>query len=115
MLHKPLGKDDAAAQLAFLSGKTHQLFSAVAVVFNDQIVASLIGTARLTMRSLSPSMIERYLEAAGDAVGESVGGYQLERVGVHLFSRVLGDHTTILGLPMLQTLAQLRQLGLVAE
>jgi septum formation protein len=115
MLHKPLSRADAAMQLAVLSGRTHHLYSAVVVALDHQIVVSFVGTAKLTIRKLCPDMIERYLDAAGDAVMESVGGYQLERTGLHLFSRVSGDHTTILGLPMLETLARLRKLGLVVE
>jgi septum formation protein len=60
-------------------------------------------------------MIDRYLDSAGATVLESVGGYQLERTGIHLFSRIGGDHSTILGLPMAQLLKRLRTLGLVAE
>jgi septum formation protein len=60
-------------------------------------------------------MIASYLDAAGEGVTESVGGYQLERLGIHLFRQITGEHSAILGLPMLETLAQLRRLGLVAE
>jgi septum formation protein len=115
LMHKPADRQAAAEQLAFLSGKTHHLHSAVVIARTNKTVASFVGSAKLTMRKLSPGMIERYLDAAGAAVLESVGGYQLERTGVHLFRRVTGDHSTILGLPMIETLAQLRTLGLVAE
>jgi septum formation protein len=115
MLHKPVDRQAAAGQLAFLSGKTHQLHSAVVIARNNKTVASFVGTAKLTMRKLSPAMIALYLDAAGDAILDSVGGYQLERSGVHLFRKVNGDQSTILGLPMLETLAQFRMLGLVAQ
>ncbi len=115
LLHKPASRAHAGAQLAHLSGRTHHLYSAVVVAQDQQVLASFVGTAALTMRRLSPQMIERYLEAAGDSVQDSVGGYQLECTGLHLFSEINGDHTTILGLPMLETLACLRQLGLVVE
>jgi septum formation protein len=115
MLHKPNDRTAAAQQMSFLSGKTHHLHSAVSLSFDANIVAKFVETARLTMRILSPEMIEKYLDAAGDTVLESVGGYQLERLGIHLFKRVLGDHTTILGLPMVPLLDQLRELGMVVE
>ncbi len=115
LLHKPVNRQAAAEQLAFLSGKTHQLHAAVVIARNNKTVASVVGSARLTMRKLTPAMIERYLEGAGESVLESVGGYQLERSGIHLFRRIVGEHSTILGLPMLETLAQLRGLGLVAK
>jgi septum formation protein len=115
LLHKPIDRERAFEQLAFLSGKTHYLHSAVVIARSGKTVESFVGTAKLTMRKLSPSMIERYLDAAGSAVTESVGGYQLERLGAHLFRRITGDHSTILGLPMLETLAAFRNLRLVAE
>lgn len=65
------------------------------------------------MRKLGPAFMDAYLAAAGDAVTKSVGGYQLEGLGVHLFERVEGDHSTILGLPLLPLLAYLRNAGAV--
>jgi septum formation protein len=115
LLHKPADRKAAARQLAFLSGKTHQLHSAVIIMDGAKTLASFVGTATLTMRHLGDAMIERYIDAAGDAVTTSVGGYQLERVGMHLFTTVEGSHSTILGLPMIETLDALRRLGLVVE
>jgi septum formation protein len=66
------------------------------------------------MRPLEAPAIERYLDLAGEAVTRSVGGYQLEGLGIHLFERVEGDHATILGLPLLQLLSALRGMGLLA-
>ncbi|MCA3563979.1 MAG: Maf family protein [Methylocystis sp.] len=115
LLHKPADRDAAAEQLSRLSGRTHVLHSAVVIARSNKTIVSFVGAARLTMRRLSPAMIDRYLDVSGDAVRVSVGGYQLERAGMHLFRRITGEHTAILGLPMLETLAQLRRLGLVAE
>jgi septum formation protein len=115
MLNKPRDRKAAAEQLSFLSGRTHHLYSAVSLAYDFNTIASFVETAKLTMRALSPAMIERYLDAANDAVLQSVGGYQLERIGIHLFKRVAGDHTTILGLPMVPLLDRLRKLNLVAE
>jgi nucleoside triphosphate pyrophosphatase len=70
--------------------------------------------ARMTMRRLSETEIEAYLHEAGEAVTSSVGAYQLERLGVHLFERIQGDHFTILGLPLLPLLDFLRSEGLLA-
>ena len=71
------------------------------------------GEARLTMRPLSQAFIDRYLAAAGSAVLDSVGAYQVEGLGVTLFSRILGDHFTILGLPLLPLLDFLRTRGVL--
>jgi septum formation protein len=113
-LHKPKTRQDAAHQLAGLSGKTHRLISAFALVRDSKLLRVGHAHADLTMRPLSDTMIELYLDAAGEAVFSSVGGYQLERLGIHLFEGVRGEHSTILGLPLLSTLAALRQLRLVA-
>jgi septum formation protein len=67
----------------------------------------------MTMRPLDDDAIARYLDAAGQAVTASVGAYQLEGLGAHLFSRIEGDHFTILGLPLLPLLRFLRERGLL--
>jgi septum formation protein len=114
MFSKPAGRMQAANQLRELSGRTHALHSAIAVVRDAKILFEHVAVARLTMRTLSDEGIERYLDAAGKAVTTSVGAYQLEGLGVHLFERIDGDHFTILGLPLLPLLGNLRQHGLVA-
>ncbi len=113
LLHKPEDRTAAARQIAALSGRSHELHSAVIIARSGKTVAAVTATAKLTMRKLSPAMLERYLDAAGPTVTESVGGYQLEKLGIHLFRKIAGDHTTILGLPMIETLAALRDLDLV--
>jgi len=105
---KPADRTAARVQLLALRGKTHQLHSAVAVCRNGAVTFGHVAVARLTMRAFSESFLDRYLEAAGDAVIASVGAYQLERSGVHLFEKIEGDHFTILGLPLLPLLEHLR-------
>jgi septum formation protein len=110
---KPAGHAQAAEQLRALAGNTHQLHSAVAVAYGGNMLFSDISVARMTMRQLSGDEIRTYLDAAGDRVTASVGAYQLEGLGVHLFERIEGDHFTILGLPLLPLLAFLRGQGLL--
>ncbi|EKS30205.1 Maf family nucleotide pyrophosphatase [Afipia felis] len=102
----------AREQLKSLCGRTHELHSAVAVVKGDEILFESISTAHMTMRSLSDVRLEAYLDLAGEAVTASVGGYQLEGAGVHLFEKIEGDYFTILGLPLLPLLGFLRGIGL---
>jgi septum formation protein len=71
--------------------------------------------ARLTMRAFSDTFLESYLNAAGDMVTASVGAYQVEGLGVQLFERIEGDHSTILGLPLLPVLEALRRAGALRE
>ena len=108
LFSKPSGRAQAAEQLRSLAGSSHELHSAVAVARDGQIMFADVSLARMTMRPLSESEIAGYLDAAGEAVTTSVGAYQLEGLGVHLFERIEGDHFTILGLPLLPLLAFLR-------
>ena len=114
LFSKPAGRTQAADQLRLLAGHTHELHSAVAVARDGKIVFSDVIVARMTMRRLDESEIEAYLDQAGQAVTTSVGAYQLEGLGVHLFERIEGDHFTILGLPLLPLLAFLRGEGLLS-
>jgi len=111
---KPRDRIAACEQLMMLAGKTHHLHSAAALARDGQVLFDAIDTASLTLRSLSESFLERYLDAAGNAVLECVGGYQLEKLGIHLFDRIEGDHFTILGLPLLKLLGFLRRIGSLA-
>ena len=109
LFSKPAGRAQAADQLRLLAGGTHELHSAVAVARDGKVVFSDVSVARLTMRALTGSEIRTYLDEAGEAVTSSVGAYQLEGLGVHLFDHFEGDHFTILGLPLLPLLAFLRR------
>jgi septum formation protein len=109
--HKPIVVQQAADQLRMLSGKTHHLNSAVCLYRNGTCRFAHVETATMKMRSFGETFLTRYLETAGDAVTRSVGGYQFEGLGVHLFDRIEGDHSTILGLPLLPLLAFLRSAG----
>ena len=108
LFSKPAGRLQAAEQLHALAGGVHELHSAVAVARDGEIVFAALTSARMTMRKLDEAEIEAYLDEAGEAATSSVGAYQLEGLGVHLFERIEGDYFTILGLPLLQLLAFLR-------
>lgn len=108
LFSKPAGRVQAAEQLRALAGRSHELHSAIAVARDGKILFESTALARMTMRSLAEREIDVYLDEAGEAVTSSVGAYQLEGLGVHLFERIEGDHFTILGLPLLPLLAFLR-------
>ena len=113
LFNKPDGWVAAAEQLRALSGRTHELHSAIAVALDGKIMFETVATARMSMRPLSGDDIRLYLDEAGEAVTTSVGAYQLEGLGVHLFKRIEGDHFTILGLPLLPLLGFLRRERLI--
>jgi septum formation protein len=108
IFNKPASRAQAADQLRALAGHVHELCAAVAVVRDGTILFEHVAIARMTMRRLDDAEIETYLNEAGAAVTSSVGAYQLEGLGVHLFDRIEGDHFTILGLPLLPLFAFLR-------
>lgn len=105
---KPVDRAAARAQLLMLRGKTHELHSGVAVCRNGAVTFGHVAVARLTMRDFSEAFLDKYLDEAGATVTASVGAYQLERTGIHLFEKIEGDHFTILGLPLLPLLSHLR-------
>ena len=111
---KPTDRAAAAEQLRELRGRTHELNSALALVRDGEVLFDCVDTARLTMRDFSDGFLDGYLDMAGGAALASVGAYQLEGVGVHLFERVDGDYFTILGLPLLPLLDFLREKGFIA-
>ena len=115
MFNKPADRAQAIEQLRALSGRRHELHSAVAVARDEEILFEHVSVAGMTMRSLSETEIAAYAEEAGEkVVTASVGAYQLEGLGVHLFDRIEGDHFTILGLPLLPLLGFLRSRRLLA-
>jgi septum formation protein len=114
LFNKPNGRAGAIEHLRALADRTHELYAAVAVVRDGSTLFENVSVARMTMRPLTDGAIIAYLDTAGDAVMNSVGCYQLEGLGVHLFTRIDGDHFTILGLPLLPLLGFLRDQGLLS-
>ena len=113
ILSKAADRAAAREQLLRLRGQTHALHSAVSVMQDETVLFEHVSTARLTMRPFSPAFLDRYLDTVGSAALHSVGGYQLEGAGIHLFERIEGDYFTILGLPLLPLLDFLRAQGWV--
>ena len=111
---KPQDRAEARAHLQALSGRRHQLVVSAVVVRDDTRLWHQTDRADLAVRPLSEDFIESYLDAAGPAVLESVGAYQLEGRGAQLFTEVRGDYFTVLGLPLLPLLGFLREHGVVA-
>ncbi|MBI1980813.1 MAG: Maf family protein [Methylocystis sp.] len=108
---KPADRREAEALLRFLSGRRHRLHSAIALVRDSAVIFETVGIADLTMRGLSDAFIAAYLTAMGDGALTSAGAYQIEALGAQLFSKVEGDHWTIMGLPLLALLEALRREG----
>lgn len=113
VFHKPADMEGARRHLLALSGKTHQLNSAAVLVRDGTALWRHVGIANLTMRRLDPAFIGRHLARVGAKALSSVGAYQIEGEGIQLFEKVEGDHFTIVGLPLLPLLTELRSLGAI--
>ena len=112
-LDKPADLAAARAQLKTLRGRAHELVTAVCVVQQETRLWHIVSRPRLTMRNFSDDFLDDYLAVEGAAILASVGAYQLEGKGVQLFDRVEGDYFAILGMPLLELLAFLRNYGAV--
>ena len=107
---KPANRAQAAEHLRFFSGKTMELHSAAAIALGGHLRWDHIALARLKVRDLSEDFIERYLVAEWPEVGQCVGVFRIEALGVQLFDSIEGDMFTVLGMPLLPVLGALRQL-----
>jgi septum formation protein len=113
ILHKPRDMEEARRRLLALSGRTHRLNSAVALVRDGDTIWRHVAIAEMTMRRLDPAFVGRHMARVGDRVLQSVGAYQIEGEGIQLFERIEGDHFTIVGLPLMPLLSALRELGAI--
>lgn len=113
IFHKPADMEAARRQLLKFSGKTHQLNSAVVLVKDGKTLWRHVSIARMIMRDLDPGFVGRYLGRVGDVALSSVGAYQVEGLGIQLFEKIEGDYFTIVGLPLLPLLAELRKEKLI--
>ncbi len=110
---KPKSRSEVIDRLEEFSGKIHYLYTAVTIYKASGPVWEYSCAPALTVRELSRDEIVRYLAATGDEIMGSVGAYQLESVGVRLFSRIEGDYFSILGLPLLPLMAFFRDRDLL--
>lgn len=100
----------ARAQLERLRGKTHTLHSGICLIRGGQVVWKHVEIARMTMRVFSNAWLDGYVARMGERLCWTVGGYEIEAEGIQLFERIEGDHFTIIGLPLLALLTQLRDM-----
>lgn len=113
LLNKAPDLPAARRQLTVLRARQHLLHSAFALAHNGRAECITSDQATLRMRDFSDDFLDAYLAAAGDRVLWSVGAYELEGLGVQLFESTQGDFFTILGLPLLPLLAELRRRGVL--
>lgn len=107
---KPTDMAEARSQLLMLKGRTHQLHTAVAISYEDMISWVHVDSVDVTFRDYSAAFVGRYLSAAGEQALRSVGCYQLEGLGVQLIEKISGDYFSVLGLPLIPLIDELRRL-----
>ena len=108
---KPRDMDEARGNLQKFRGQTHYLIGGVVLLENGQTVWSHHQSVALHMRDFSDMFLDAYLAEAGEVILNSVGAYQLEGLGAHLFEAIDGDYFATLGLPLLPLLGALRAHG----
>lgn len=108
---KPRDMGEARANLVRFRGRTHILHSGIVLAKSGAVLWSFSDRAHLTMRDFSADFLDWYLDTLGEKVRSSVGCYQLEGPGIQLFEKIEGDYFTILGLPLLPLLTELRRQG----
>ena len=113
LFDKPADVGAARLQLQKLRGKTHRLTSAVVLAHGGKAVWTHVDEAVMTMRAFSADFLEHYLSQGDADLCRMVGAYEIEGAGIQLFQRVEGDHFTIIGLPLLPLLAELRAQGVI--
>jgi septum formation protein len=113
ILDKPRDRADAAAHLRAMRGRRHDIVSAAVLAQGGRVVWRHVDVAKLHVRPLSDVFIESYLDAEWPAIAGCVGCFRIEGPGVQLFDRIVGDHFTVLGMPLLPVLGQLRVLGML--
>jgi septum formation protein len=114
-LSKCANLDEARALLSKLAAKEHLLVSAAALARDDTLLWTHASSCRMSMRNLSRRFLENYLQSEGAAILSSVGCYHFEGRGAQLFDKVDGDYFSILGLPLLPVLAELRKEGALEQ
>ena len=110
---KPETREQAAEHLRFFSGKPMRLHSAAALARDGAIDWVEPSLATLHMRDLSDDFIAHYLDTEWPAVSHCVGVFRIEALGVQLFERIIGEHFTVLGMPLLPVLGALRERGII--
>jgi septum formation protein len=113
LFDKPNDLVAARAQLERLRGRVHQLFTAVALAQEGEVVWSMVDRATLQMRNFSDVFLDTYLAEVGPRSCRIVGSYEIEGRGIQLFQRIDGDHFTIVGLPLVPLLDELRARGAI--
>ena len=100
LISKPETREEALIILKKLNGKKHNLISSVCISKNGSMIWNYTDKAELTMKSFSEEYLKNYLSKIPDETLYAYNVYQIEGEGRNLFSDIVGDKDTIMGLPV---------------
>jgi len=100
LISKPDSREEALTILKKLNGKKHHLISSVCISRNGFMIWNYTDKAELTMKNFSEEDLELYLSKISDEALYAYNVYQIEGEGRNLFSNIVGDEDTIMGLPV---------------
>ena len=102
LISKPETREEALIILKKLNGKKHNLISSVCISKNGLMIWNYTDKAELTMKSFSEEYLKKYLSKISDETLYAYNVYQIESEGRNLFSDIVGDKNTIMGLPVIK-------------
>lgn len=111
ILGKPENKDDFLRMMRILSGRTHEVMTAVAIV-QDKKVETVCSISRVTFRSISAAEAEAYWQT--QEPHDKAGGYAIQGVAAVFIEKIDGSPSGITGLPLFETAALLGKFGTIA-
>jgi septum formation protein len=111
ILGKPKTEDEAFSMLKMLSGRTHSVYTGVALIFPDGSRDSFYSETRVTMFDNSDDLIRDYI-STGEPM-DKAGSYGIQGTGAYLVEKVDGDYGTIVGLPVSIVFRKLREYTLL--
>ena len=100
LISKPQDRSEALLILKKLNGKEHHLISSVCISKNGSMIWNYSDKAKLKMKDFTEKELEDYLAKISDSALYSYNVYQIEGEGRKLFSEIIGDENTIMGLPI---------------
>ena len=100
LISKPRNRKEALLILKKLNGKSHHLISSVCISKNGSMIWNHTDKAELKMKDFSVKELEKYLSKISDNALYAYNVYQIEGEGRKLFSQIIGDENTIMGLPI---------------
>ena len=100
ILQKPASVEDARGMLSALSGQTHQVMTAVAIMIDAELM-TIISTTEVTFSTLEMPLIEAYL--ATDEPWDKAGAYGIQGIAGSFVRRIDGSYSSVVGLPLCET------------